>query len=386
MDISEKEIIRFITEYITEIKKIVENKRQEIEKVGYTPNFPTKFPVKTIVYFRRRGILINFEESESFSIVFNRSEEPHAKKSKWQKFIFHSKFTKNKEKASEIAKYDINDFLDIPRKVEEHEKDMQEQYEALFIEAQNFELDNYLEYLESAKKALNETRDSNPQELLDIKTTIQNHLSNYEYMIIVGGIALDSLHFMINSDLETSLFLALNGKYHSAMAILRKVLEVNVRCIYFDSLADKTSSQNKIDEWLNGGSFPLNFAVIVKALMMNINQQLTSLLKRVRLFEESSFKQFIISLYKSFHVYVHLRPQTADQDLDLYFSEYKPNEWKKYHDSFTQVTKLIETLLIIKFPKMVSTQGIGKETNDYKSLQLSKQQIEELSKFPSLIQ
>ena len=114
------------------------------------------------------------------------------------------------------------------------------------------------------------------------------------------------------------------------------------------------------------------------------NQNLTDLLKRVGLFDKS-FTDSIKSLYKRLNLYVHLKPPTDDEDLDLYFSEFKQKEWREFHNSFFQVIKIIEVLLIIKFPKIVSTRGIGKQINEYKNLQLSKQQIDELVKFSSSI-
>jgi len=268
----------------------------------------------------------------------------------------------------------------------EHEREMQRYYDAQWIETMKYHIEHYLTFLSKSKEVVEQTKNSRNGELFYIINLIQNHLSNYEYMLLVGCRALDRLHFMINSDLETSLFLALNGKYYPAVALLRKVLEVSIRCIYLDSLSDKASAKIKIDNWLNGGKFPKRtFYDTLNALISNkIDQHLTSQLKRLELFENSSLKQALTLLYKEFHIFVHLRPPTTwDEDLTLSFSEFKPNAWKNYHDLFLKVTKLIEILLIIKFPKIVSTGGIGKDVNSYTGLQLSKKELEELANFAS---
>lgn len=268
----------------------------------------------------------------------------------------------------------------------EHEREMERYYDAQWIETMKYHIEHYLEFLSKSKEVVEQTKNTKNGEVFYIINLIQSHLSNYEYMLLVGCRALNRLHFMINSDLETSLFLALNGKYYAAMALLRKILEVSIRCIYLDSLSDKASAKIKIDNWLNGKKFPKStFNKTVDDLISKkIDQQLTSLLKQLKLFENSSFKQSIKSLYKKFHIFVHLRPPTPwGEDLTLSFSEFKPDAWKKYHDLFLKVTKFIEILLIIKFPKIVSTRGIGKDMNSYTGLQLSKKELEELANFAS---
>jgi len=220
-------------------------------------------------------------------------------------------------------------------------------------------------------------------ELYDIVTVIQNHLSNYEYMLRVRCKALDRLYFMINSDLETSLFLALHGKYYSAIAILRKILEVNIRCVYLDSLQDRSMAERQIDDWINGGKFPKKFRETVNSIIdAQVDQSLTSLLKRLNTFENGSFKQSILSLYRELCVFVHLRPLTRwDDDLKLSFSEFTLDEWRSYYLLFRKVIKLAEILLILKFPRIVSMSSLVDSTETYEGLQLSKQELDAIAKF-----
>jgi len=386
MDVSKKELTEYITNYLNAIKKLVDNNRQEIESINIIPNFPTKFPVKTSVFFGRKGIFIKFEESENFSISFNRNVNPPVKKGEWKQIIFYTQFKGIKDKASEKAKSDFNYFLSIPTMIEEHEKSMQEYYDALYFEAQNYELDNYLDYLKNTKKVVDETKNTTPQELLDIITVIQKHLSNYEYMLIIGANCLDCLHFMINSDLETSLFLAINGKYYSAIAILRKVLEVNIKSIYCDTLPNTAPNKNKIDDWLNRDTSPVPFATALNVLFKdNVDTKLTSLLKKLALFGEASLKKSISSLYSELCIYVHLRPtMQRDEEFELAFSEFNLHKLENYYRLFGNVTKFVEILLVTKFPKIVAASGIGSDTNTYAGLQISRGKLEALAKFNSV--
>ena len=383
MKILEKEVIDFIRNYVSALKMLVEEKHQQIESTGIRPWFPTEFPVKAFVFLGKRGVIVNFDRADHFDVSVKRDERPHTK-SKWGEFIPYPRFARIKDKASEKAESDIKHLLSLPKMIEEQEQEMQSYYEALWIEDMRYTAEHYVEFLSKAKEVVDKTKEAAIQELYDIVTVIQNHLSNYEYMLRVGCKALDRLYFMINSDLETSLFLALHGKYYSAMAILRKVLEVNIRCVYLDSLQNRVMAERQIDGWINGRRFPKKLVVDTVNGIINdqVDQSLTSLLKRLTTFENGSFKQSILSLYRELCVFVHLRPLTRwDADLKLSFSEFNLGKWRNYYLLFMKVIKLAEILLILKFSRIVSMPGLVDPTETYKGLQLSKQELDAIAKF-----
>lgn len=382
MEISEKEIRKFIRDYVRALKILVEQKHEQIKSTGIRPWFPTEFPVKAIAFLVKRGVILNFDKTDHFEVSVKRGERPHTG-SKWGEFIPYPRFVRIKDKASEKADSDIKHLLNLPKMIEEHEQEMQRYYEALWIEEMDYTAKHYVEYLNEAKEVVDKTKEATIQELYNITTVIQNHLSNYEYMLRVGCKALDHLYFMINSDLETSLFLALHGKYHPAMAILRKVLEVNIRCAYLDSSQDEIVAERRINDWITGGKFPERFKEVVNGIIDDrIDQSLTDLLKRLCTFENGSFKQSILSLYKELCVFVHLRPSTQlNDDLKLSFSEFNLDKWRRYYIAFMKIIKLAEILLILKFPRILSIHGIVDNAETYKDLQLSKQELEAIAKF-----
>ena len=382
MEISEEEVKEFIRNYVNALKILVEEKHQQIESTGIRPWFPTEFPVKAIAFLGKRGVIINFDKADHFDISVKRGERPHTR-SKWGEFIPYPRFARIKDKASEKAESDIKHLLSLPKMIEEHEQEMQSYSEALWIEDMRYTAEHYVKFLSKAKEVVDKTKEAAIQELYDIVTVIQNHLSNYEYMLRVGCKALDRLYFMINSDLETSLFLALHGKYYSAMAILRKVLEVNIRCVYLDSLQNRVMAERQIDGWINEGRFPKTFRETVDGIIEDqVDQSLTSLLKRLTTFENGSFKQSILSIYRELCVFVHLRPLTRwDDDLNLSFSEFNLDKWRNYYLLFMKIIKLAEILLILKFPRIVSMPSLVDLTETYKGLQLSKQELDAIAKF-----
>jgi len=380
MEISDEEVKAFIRNYVNALKIITEEKRQIIESTDIKPWFPIYFPVKATAFLVERGIFINFDRSDLFDISVKRGERPHTRSS-WGEFILYPRFARIKDRAVEKAESDVNYLLSLPNLIEEHEQQMQSYYEALWIEDVRYTAEHYVEFLSKAIEVVDKTKEVSIQDLYDMATVIQRHLSNFEYMLLVGCEALNRLHFMINSDLETSLFLALHGKYNSAMAILRKVLEVNIRCIYLDSLQDTVEAERQLNDWMIGNKFSKTFReTVIGTADDPAYQSLTNLLKRLNIFENESFKQSILVLYEKLCVYVHLRPLSSwDEDLTLTFSEFNPDKWHKYYLTFMKVMKIAEILLTAKFPSVTTTPSLGDSTKTYEGLQLSKQELEAIA-------
>lgn len=381
----ERDVELFVRNYVSALEKLVQEKYQQVKSIEFESFFPIEFPVKAVAYLGKRGILLNFEKADRFSILIKKNERPQAK-SHWGEFIFYSRFSRIKERASEKAESDIKYFLSMPKLVEEHEKEMERYYEARWFEEMSYTIQHYLEFLSKAKDVVDETRHEVVQEVYQIIEIVQNHLSNFEYMLQVGCKALNNLYFMINSDLETSFFLALNGKYFAAVAILRKILEVNLRCAYLDSLQDRALAARKTDDWIGGGRFPWTFRHIVNSLMSDrIDHNLTDLLKGLGILKNGSFKQSTLLLYERLCVFVHLRPQMSwGEDLRISFSKFDVEKFRAYYSLLMEVVKISEILLILKFPRIVSIRSLSVPAVSYTSLILSRTELDAIAKTETL--
>jgi len=380
MVISE-EVREFIRNYVTALEGLVEKKRHQIESTSIKPFFPTQFPVAVIAYLGERGICIHFFRADYFDILVRKDEKPHTK-GQWNEFIPYPLFERIKNRAFEKAKSDIERLLSLPKIMEELEQETQKYYENLWMEDMRYTIEHYIEFLNQSKEVLNKTKDEAIQELYNIIELVQNHLLNFEYILQAGCEALTRVYFMINSDLETSFFLALHGKYCSAIAHLRRVLEVYVRCIYLDSFHDRGVAEKKLNDWLNGGRFTKSFQKVINCLISDeTDKSVTSLLEQLSTLENESFKNSILSLYRELCVFVHLRPPTRwEDDLIFSFSEFSLSKFRKYYATLKKVIKLAEILLVLKFPKIISTQRVDNPTATYVGLTLSKQELENIAK------
>lgn len=373
--ISEKDVESFIRNYVGTLERLIKGKYPQVKTIRYKSGFPLEFPVKAVAYLGKRGIHIRFDKSDQFEVSIKKNERVKVK-GQWSQFLLYPHFSRIKYKASEKAESDIQNLLSLPKMIEEHEREMERYYQALWFEEMSYVIEHYIKFLDETKIVVDKTKTEKMEEVYNIINVIRNHLSRFEFVLRVGCQALNRLYFMINSDMETSFFLALNGKYYAAISVLRKILEVNVRCVYLDSLQNGTQAERYINEWLNGGRFPKRFNKIVDALVSDeINQRLTDLLKRLGIFEDHSFKDSVVSLYSTLCLYVHLRPQTSwVEDLTLSFSEFNADSFTQFCRLFNEVIKISDVLLILKFPQIVSA-------SNFTGFVFSKEQLEALAEF-----
>ena len=372
-DISEKDVELFIRNYVSALERLIERKYPQVKSSEYESGFPLEFPVKVVAYLGKRSVSIHFDKSDHFEISIKKNERVSAK-GRWRQSLPYPFLSGIKDKASKKAESDIIDLLNLPKMIEEHELEMERYYEQQWFEDISYTIEHYIKFLDEIKIVVDKTKKERIQDVYNIINVIQNHLSRFEFVLPVGCQALNRLYFMINSDMETSFFLALNGKYFAAISILRKILEVNVRCMYLDSLQDRAQAKRHINDWLNGGRFRKGFDRIIDTLLSDrTNQRLTNLLRRMDIFEGQSFKDYIVSLYRTLCLYVHLRPQTSwEQDLRLSFSEFDVDSFDHFCHLFNEVMRISDVLLIIRFPQILPA-------SDYAGFVFSKEELETLA-------
>lgn len=354
-DISDADVESFIREYVTALQRLIDGKYNEVKSIGYEFGFPLEFPVKVVSFLGKRGIHILFDKSDFFEVQIIKNERPKVK-SRWSQFILYSRFFYFKDKAYIKAESDIRELLSFPEMVESHERGMALYYEGLLYELMEDEVDYYVKYLYESN-VLEETQKGKLSELYELMEIIINHIGRYEYLLRSGCLTMCDLFYMINSDMETSLFLALNGKYYSANSLLRKILEVNTRCIYLDYFLQLDSSfEERKEEWLNGERFRNGYKKIINDLISDdINNHITRLLNELEIFEINSLKAHFKKLYKKLSLYVHLKPQTRlVDDLTLSFSEFNENKFDEFFNLFFEVIKLSSILLFLKFPTILT--------------------------------
>jgi hypothetical protein len=248
---TELAITSFIDEYLQALSEIVEKNKKKIEDTKIKPWFPLEFPVEVRVFLTPKGPIIYYEKAEKFSVAFVK-ERP-VKPSVSGEFIPYKHFEAWKGKAEKKAQSDVDSLLALPGIFEEPEQDLQEYYEGLQMESMEFDVDSYIDFLNKSNDAVTRTKKEAFGRLYELVTFRQNFLRNFEFLLRIDCTALDQLYFLIDSEMETSFDLALHGRYVSAMATLRKVLEVLMRALSLDCLADRTSAEVQLKNWTDNG-------------------------------------------------------------------------------------------------------------------------------------
>ncbi len=370
MDIPNDKIIEgFIHKYVTALSKIVEEKQAQIVAAGIAPSFPTKFPVEATVYLTDRGLLIHFVKAPAFGVSVKKNERP-SNKSEWGEFMLYAAFDSIKDKPEEKAEADIKRLFELSDMLVEKDEADQAYYDALWFEEMQSNVDYFIEFLGKSSTAVGKTKTEALVETHEIVTIIQNFMSDYEFLLINGCKALDTLYFLIESEMETSFFLALHGRYTSAMARLRTVLEVMMRCIYLDCLGNRTKAQTQLSDWIINGEFKPHFPDVVKGILDDqTDQKVTTLLSNFGVLTASSLADLIKSKYRELCSFVHMRPNASGYDLDFLFPDFSKTLWSNYYNTFILIANAYEALLILKFPKILSSTRIA-STEKYTELHL----------------
>jgi hypothetical protein len=374
----------FIDEYLQALSKIVEKTKKQILETKIKPSFPVEFPVKADVYMAETGLIVYFEQAEKFSLAF--AKERPSNPSGLGEFIPYRLFDFWKNKAEKKAQSDVDSLLAIPAMLEQQEEDNQAYYEGIQIEAMQFEIDGYIDFLSKSNGAVAKTKERAFDEVYDLVTIRQKFLGNYEYLFRVGCEALNDLYFLIDSEMETSFDLALHGRYVPAMATLRKVFEVATRALYIDCQKDRNLARQELSAWIEQDQKGTPFRNVIEAILPEeVDAALTKVLKKVGVFEGASYRRELYDgLYRNLSRYVHLRPKTHNYDLEFLFPEFVPNLFTDFYNSFLSVILSFETLLVFKFPQIVEIRGTGSVAERYSLLRLSEEQCKALTELAAV--
>ena len=357
-EIKEEDVENYLRQYVPALERLLEDKYPRAKEIGLTGGFPLEFPVEVTAYIVPRGIHVKYQKSDAFKIKVLKMEEAPKKLGLIGEFILAYRFLVIKDRGEERAESDIVWLLSLPEQYEAMQREMELMDEKLWQDEMKYVVESYKHYLDVSKNVCKKTIVERTQELYDSVTRIQNHLQRLELLYRIGCEVLAETHFLINEDMESSLFLALNGKYFVAMSLLRKILEVNVRAMYFDSLPQKHKQnlQEKIKLWLNGRD-PRLLSVqkmLGKLVDKRIDERIVQFLRHFRRFSGSSFRKYVQDLYHELCLYVHLCPKMSlDEKLKMNFSEYDEERFTLWYTCFEKLNEILDTLLVLKFPSIL---------------------------------
>lgn len=363
-----EQIKNFIQRYVNEYRNFLE--KNYPERKGEFPLY-TGYPYHVIAYVDNRGTLIEYRlNADNFIIEVRRVE----KKPKYEEqegyitIIYSNRYLRRfLDEPEKIARRNITDVFAYEELQKEEEEDWEKLYEQYVQEYIDSAVEGYVSYLKTAYKSQEKTSLNMKNEIYTILKIVQNQSEIMDAYQKSNCFTLLDVIDEVIQDIESSLFLAMHGRYRPAMALLRRWLETMLVALYFDAELRKyykssrtyEAVRQKRDKWINKPRrirFTGESGIVEKLIDPDTDYVAGETLRRTTAhFKKSLFRKYVEELYQKLSKFVHyggMRPM--DEILTLEFAEYNENRFKEWYTRFNQVYEICNLLTIIKFPEILS--------------------------------
>lgn len=349
-----KEIEKFIRDYVTKLENLVTGIYSDVKLQGYESGIPLQFPVSVQVFQVERGLFFYFDKSDFFNFkIINQRK----KKSRWRHFILATHFEKWKDRGHDKAKFDVRRLYYVPDSIESFAMQNEERWEeaeAQHIEDITAEVDYYIDYLKDSEKIITETKRNHIYELYDILEIIVKYASRMKVYLSSGSWTCFETWSTVMTEMESAFFLALYGKYFSAIALLRKVFEIPCRAIFLDfNLKNDNSYEEIKEQWYAGEKFHFVYSNMINRLIVDEEDKLIKPFLNILYDIDIDIRIKLKNLYKELSKYVHFIPEESIDEMPILFSEYNEEEMKKFYKLFIESITMTDILFILKNPSSI---------------------------------
>lgn len=245
MILSNKEIENFLTKYISEYLRLVNEKYSELkDKTSLYYGYPYEINVFTNKFTTN----IEYQLNSTFSININRVDKIPKIESKkgFKSEGYINIYLKRIISKPELkAQRDISDLISYL----EHEEQEQEYWENEWKKYEQEMVENTVtgfgDFLKKAYPILEKTFSDKKAPMYNLIKVIQNQSIMLESYLKSGCLTLFDTLFETMYDLESSIFLVSHGKYETAMGLLRRYLETTICSLYYDAEISKYKTTSK---------------------------------------------------------------------------------------------------------------------------------------------
>lgn len=249
---------------------------------------------------------------------------------------------------------------------EDIENQINEHYHRLHEEEIENTVENYLHYLESSHDVKKKTLEEKTSEIYSAILLIYEYLDSGSSYWMIGYETLDNVLIDITEDIEMSIFLSIHGKYRPANALLQRWLETTITAIYLDYKLKKYANDVKNYEktleegwgWLEESKnihFTKSGYVLDTLIDSNTDNLAQKLLSEKSYFEDATFKEYVIDIYKNLSKSVHYGGMNISfENLCMGFSEYNRELFEKWYGNFNQVNEICNILIFLKNPETIT--------------------------------
>lgn len=368
---SEEEIKDFIQRYVNEYRRFLNESYPKRAK-----EFPlySGYPCHVTAYVDKQWTLVEYQLNMSEFMTEVKIVEKIPKYDRRKGFVgtlYANRYLKIIiDQPENIARKNVRTHVMDEIAYEEYQKEEAEYWEKWWekyiLEDISITVKGYVSYIKTAYSVQEKTCSAMKNEICTVVKIVQNQSKIMDAYLKSGCITLLEVVDEVIRDVESSLFLAIHGKYRPAMALLRRCLETVLVALYFDAELKKYDKSSrtynnltqKRDKWVEKSyhiKFTGEYGVLDKLIDPDTDYLAGETLRRTTAhYKKSSFREYIRELYRKLSKFVHYGGAvTTDEMLVLEFAEYSEDRFKEWYTRFNQIYEICNLLTIIKFPEVL---------------------------------
>jgi len=370
--LTKKALTKFIEEYISEYRRFVEesySKRKDL--------FPlfNSYPMHVIAFLSPTATLIEYVSNvPKFAIQIDEVRELPKLDRKTKHYIgaFRNDYLlKIIKEAKKVARQDVSHAVADYDTYEESQKELAEYYErqyAEYIDDQiKYTVKGYDSYIASAYEVRSETLSRYEAKIYDVVKIIDS-VRGYltEALLIATCEASFDVIDEVVQDVESSLFLAMHGKYVPANALLRRILENTLTALYFDSEIGKCKVGSRThrdlcerrDTWVEKSkkgnvSFTSDYGILGRLIDPDTDYIARKILGQTNPNAPQKFRKYILNIYGDLCKFVHYGGPTLVERFSLEFARFDEKKFEEWVCRFRQVFEIYSIVLAVKFPQVL---------------------------------
>lgn len=360
MKLDPKLLAKYFTRYFEEYRRYLDQKYPS-RKNEFT--LYRDYPYEINVYTDEKATRVFVDYGEKFKVnVIEVGNVPGRDegKGKLLHMISNRYLSHILDKPENMAQLDVMSVFEHEEMMEEEALREMEAIDKYYEEEMDQQVKRWFEIAEKTKEVEKVTLEKREKEVHAAILIAANQNSSFEIYEKIGHAL-----FMASTDLcdtlDSSIFLAINGKYRAALALLRRWLETVCMGLYYDmmlktaSALKKNSLYQEVQAWLARPEyhrFTGKDGIISKLIDNNTESKGSQILKVRPKPTQTSFKKYIEEQYNELSKYVHSGGTTLFEDV-IFFAEFDDTPFTEWFNRFMEINTICGILIVLKFPEIM---------------------------------
>jgi hypothetical protein len=370
--ITKDELKTFIEEYVSEYRRLVEESYKDQKSLFPLSNY---YPIRIIAYFSPTANLWEYiPNTPKFEVQVEEVGELPKPDRKNKHYIYgfrNDYLLKIVKEAKKVAREDVNRIISENENYEEYQKELSEYYDRQYIEYAAGHIEDtvkgYSSYIASAYEVKTETISKYESEIYDVVLIIESIRADLAETLLTSSCkASFEVIEEVAQDMESSLFLAMHGKYVPANALLRRILENTLTALYFDDEVRKCkvgsrTHQNeckKRDDWVKKSSkgalsFTTEYGVLGKLIDPDTDYAAKKALEKTNSTPQKTFGEYVRKMYGELCKFVHYGGLGLVDRVSFIFAQFDEKKFEEWVSRFKQVLEVYTLIVAVKFPDVL---------------------------------